>query len=84
MEVIVSLEDRTTFELTDELSRRFGKSLTRAREGAVNPDAPACSPSFGTKIIRRDLSLHEPPISPLNFGFILPHDLLSRTHLKNK
>ncbi len=48
MEVIVSLEDRTTFELTDELSRRFGKSLTRAREGIVNPDAPACNTQFGT------------------------------------
>ena len=44
MEVIVLLEDTTTPRLTHELFRRSGKSLGRAREGTVNPDAPACRP----------------------------------------
>ena len=82
--LIVILEDGTTPELTHELSKRFGAALPRAREGAVNPDAPACSPSFGTSKIRRILSSHELPACPPMFSLILPHDLLKGTRLKKR
>ena len=84
MEVIVLLEDRTGLQLTRELSNRLGKSLSRRREGAVNPDAPACSPQFGTNEWRRELSHLELLPSPSKFSLILPHDLLRRTRLKKR
>ena len=71
MEVIVSLEDTTTLELTQELSKRFDQLSRGAREGAVNPDAPACTLEFDTSVLRRDFSPHELLTSPLNFSFIL-------------
>ena len=46
MEVIVLLEDRKALELTQELSKRLDQSSRGAREGAVNPDAPACNTQF--------------------------------------
>ncbi len=49
MEVVVLLQDTTALELTHEMSRGFGRSPRRAREGIVNPDAPACNTQFGTK-----------------------------------
>ena len=48
MEVIVTLEDRRDLKLAEGLANRLAKSARRAREGAVNPDAPACSLQFGT------------------------------------
>jgi hypothetical protein len=84
MEVFVLLEDKTGLELSHGLSRSFRKTSGRMREGAVNSDAPACNSQFDTAIFRRDLPLYELPISPINFGFILPHDLLKRTHLRKK
>ena len=48
LEVTVILEDKKTPELTHALSQRSGGSLVGAREGAVNPDAPACSTQFDT------------------------------------
>ncbi len=53
MEVIVLLEDRTDLKLTSELSKRFWGSLGTTREGAVNPDAPACNTQFDTSVLRR-------------------------------
>jgi hypothetical protein len=48
MEVTVLLEDRRSIELTGGLSKRLGGPAFNAREGAVNPVAPACSMQFGT------------------------------------
>jgi len=45
MEVIVTLEDRRDLKLAEGLANRLGRSAHHAREGAVNPDAPACSTS---------------------------------------
>ena len=85
MEVVVMLEDRTSLGLTNELSSRFGRSLATTREGAVNPDAPACSTQFGTNNYGESLSLPNcSNISPDVIGFILPHELLKGTRLKKK
>ena len=49
MEVIVTLQDRRDLKLAEGLANRLGKAAHNAREGAVNPDAPACSPLFETQ-----------------------------------
>ncbi len=85
MEVIVLLEDRKALELTQELSKRLDQSSRGAREGAVNPDAPACNTQF-------DKTKYGEPLSPSNcsnltpntIGFILPHELLKGTRLRKK
>ena len=48
LEVIVSLEDKKEIELTQGLANRLAGRLSKTREGAVNPDAPACSTQFET------------------------------------
>ena len=48
-----------------------GKLGARAREVAVNPDAPACSPSFDTAIWCPNDHLSELRLS-------LPHNLLNK------
>ncbi len=52
LEVIVSLEDRTKLNIDQGLANRLGGSARGAREGAVNPDAPACSTSSNLKLAR--------------------------------
>ena len=85
MEVIVTLQDRRDLKLTEGLANRLGRSARVAREGAVNPDAPACSTQFGTNNYGETLSLPNcPNISPDVIGFILPHELLKGTRLKKK
>ena len=42
MEVIVTLQDRRDLKLAEGLANRLGGSVHGPREGAVNPDAPAC------------------------------------------
>ena len=49
LEVVVLLEDRKNGELTQGLANRLGRSARGAREGAVNPDAHACRPTFESK-----------------------------------
>ena len=49
MEVIVNIQDKKELELTQGFHNRLTGVLSGAREGAVNPDAPACSSLFGTK-----------------------------------
>ncbi len=53
LEVIVSLEDRNEITLNQGLDNRLGRSARGAREGAVNPDAPACSPSSNKNLAER-------------------------------
>ena len=50
LEVIVSLEDRNEIELSQGLANRLGRLARGAREGAVNPDAPACSSRSNVKL----------------------------------
>ena len=49
MEVFINIEDTTTSGLAHELQSRLSVSAGRVREGAVNPDAPACNTTFDTK-----------------------------------
>ncbi len=49
MEVIVTLEDRRDLKLAEGLANRLGGSVYGTREGAVNPDAPACNTLFESK-----------------------------------
>src|SRR3989338_5142072 len=45
MEVIITLEDRRDLKLAEGLANRLGRLARGAPGGAVNHDAPACSPS---------------------------------------
>ena len=45
----LNLEDTTTSKLAHEFQSRLSVSGVRAREGAVNSDAPACRDVFDTK-----------------------------------
>ena len=45
LEVIISLKDTASLETKNFLSEGSGSLPARPREGAVNPDAPACSSS---------------------------------------
>jgi len=84
MEVIVTLQDRRDLKLAEGLANRLGKAAHNAREGAVNPDAPACSPLFETQEWRCASSPSNQPVFSLTRSFILSHDLLRATHLKKK
>ena len=53
LELVISLEDTTKLKLEEELSHRLGGSAKSAREGIVNPDAPACSTSSNVKLAER-------------------------------
>ncbi|GEM_PF-6063717 len=57
MEVLVLLEDRTKLNIDQGLANRLGGSVRGPREGAVNPDAPACSTSSNIKLSEK-LCLH--------------------------
>ncbi len=43
MEVVIFIKDTTDWEVENFLNGQSAKVAVRAREGAVNPDAPACS-----------------------------------------
>ena len=82
MEVVVSLHDRRDLKLTQGLANRLGRSAHGTREGAANPDAPACSTKFETKTGGVALSMSNHSIFCSKFSLILPHDLFNKAHLK--
>ena len=82
--MIVSLEDRRDLKLAEGLANRLGRSARKAREGAVNPDAPACSLQFGTNKSGVTSFASNHTIFPLKSSLILPHDIFRATHLKKK
>jgi len=49
LEVVINIEDTTASRLAHGLKNRLTFSGVGAREGAVNPDAPACSTQFENK-----------------------------------
>ena len=82
MEVIVTLEDRRDLKLAKGLANRLGGSVHGPREGAVNPDAPACNTQFDTSMWRCGSSDSNQTVFSSKRSFILPHDILRSTHLK--
>ena len=72
LEVLIFLEDTRGFEAKNFLNSGSGKLTAETREGAVNPDAPACSTS---SILKYGESVG----SPSNSKLILPHHLTDRT-----
>ena len=81
LEVIVSLEDRTKLNIDQGLANRLGRSAHNAREGAVNPVAPACSMSSNKKLAHLTSSIQTESNSFKNFSVILPHNLLDKRHM---
>ena len=72
LEVFISLKDTTSSLIGNSSGILSGKSVSRAREGAVNPDAPACIPS--------SILLNGSPFEELsNLSIILPHHLLDKS-----
>ncbi len=84
LEVIVSLQDRTKLNIDQGLANRLGGAAHNAREGAVNPDAPACSTSSNKKLADLTSSIQTEPDSLQTFSTVLPHALLRATHLKKR
>ncbi len=81
LEVIVALEDRTKLNIDQGLANRLGRSAQNAREGAVNPVAPACSTSSILKLADSTSSVQTESNSFKTFSAILPHNLLDRRHM---
>ena len=79
--MIVSLEDRNEIELSQGLANRLGGSAHDAREGPVNPDAPACSSRSNVKLAESASSIQTESDSLKTFLAILPHNLLDRRHM---
>jgi len=75
LEVIVSLKDTTSPLLNGQNGLMGGKVAVKKREGAVNPDAPACSTSS-------ILLIGSPIEKPSNISFILPHSLLDKSRFR--
>ena len=82
--MIVILEDRRDLKLAQRMTNRLGGSAHNAREGAVNPDAPACTLEFGTNKSGVTSSASNHAIFPSKSSLILPHDIFRATHLKKK
>ena len=84
LEVLINIEDTTSSRLAHELESRTPLSSVRAREVAVNPDAPACSPSFDSNKWCASFRSSNPTAPMKVFSISLPHDLLKITRLKKK
>ena len=54
LEVLINIEDMTSSRLSRELQGRGFLAMSDEREGAVNPDAPACRPSSNVKLVSRE------------------------------
>ena len=65
LEVIVFIKDTNELVVEEFFRGQSGRLAAKVREGAVNPDAPACSSQFGTKEWCPKLGALERPI---NFG----------------
>ena len=83
LEVLISIEDTTSSRLAHELQNRVPASVVGAREGIVNPDAPACRGVFDSMKWCADFSFSN-PTSLTGFPVIIPHELLKITRLKKK
>ena len=81
LEVIVSLEDRTKLNIDQGLANRLDGAVRGPREGAVNPDAPACSTSSNIKLADSISFIQTESNSFKTFSAILPHNLLDRRHM---
>ena len=79
--MIVSLIDKVTPRLTQELDGRLSGMVLEPREGAVNSDALACSTSL---ILRNGgVSLGSANYSEISSTFCLriSHELLNKVHM---
>jgi len=81
--VVVSLIDKVTPRLAQELDGRLARVVLGPREGAVNPDAPACSTSSIRKINGVGLNLANYPENnnPDSFKITIPHELLNKARM---
>ncbi len=84
MEVVVMLKDGRDLKIAEGLANRLGGSARVTREGAVNPDAPACNSPFDTGVWRCASSTSNQTAFSLIQSFILPHELLRATRLRKR
>jgi len=81
LELSIIIEDRTKIRLEKELSNRLGGAARGAREGAVNPDAPACSTGSNVKLVTLTCPVQTRTDFSPTFNVILPHNLLDRSRM---
>ena len=72
--MIVFIKDTNALVVEEFFQGQFGRLAKRAREGAVNPDAPACSTS---SILQNGV----PMVHSSELKLILPHNLLDKKRL---
>ena len=81
MEVIVSLIDKVTPRLAQELEGRLSRVVLGPREGAVNSDAPACSTSSILRSGGVSLNLSNYSENCDSFKIKISHELLNKAHM---